>query len=76
VTTFLPVHAGNCVQTLKAIGPTRVVSADIAVWTDFPWVNPAHPGFAEIDFVNVMTYFWDVDGSVAQYVIRFFGMMH
>ena len=43
------------VQLKAALGPGLVVSADIAVWTDFPWVNPKHPGYASLDYLNVMT---------------------
>ena len=53
---------------LKAVlGPGSVVSADIAVWTDFPYVNPKRTGFKSLDFVNVMTYFFDDAGKIDQY---------
>lgn len=50
-----------------AIGPDLVVSADIAVWTDFPWVNPKRPGYATLDYLNIMTYYWSTTGSIQKY---------
>ena len=55
------------VDLKAAIGPDLVVSADIAVWTDFPWVNPKHPRYGTIDYLNVMTYYWSATGSIEKY---------
>ena len=55
------------VSLKKAVGSEHCVSADIAVWTAFPWVNPLRPGYATLDFLNVMTYFFSATGSISQY---------
>lgn len=61
------VYTDFLVSLKAAIGPDLVVSADIAVWTDFPWVNPKHPGYATLDYLNIMTYYWSATGSINKY---------
>lgn len=47
------------------MGAEFTVSADIAAWTDIPYINPKIMG--GIDFVNLMSYFFDASGSLVQY---------
>lgn len=45
------------------------VSADIAAWTSYPYITPSKMGSKEsgIDFVNLMSYFFASNGSLAKY---------
>lgn len=43
------------VELKAAVGPEHIVAADIAVWTDFPWVSPKRAGYETLDYINIMS---------------------
>ena len=57
----------------KALGPGKIVSADISIWGMapgnyllgvFPWINASMLNEGKIDFVNTMSYHWNKDGNI------------